>query len=49
MASSCIRGGLDWIAGIISLLMEWSVREVFESPYLEVFKIHVHIALQDVI
>ena len=24
MASSCIRGGLDWILGKISLLQEWS-------------------------
>ena len=24
MASSCIRGGLDWILGKISLLKEWS-------------------------
>jgi len=24
MASSCIRGGLDWMLGKISLLKEWS-------------------------
>jgi len=24
MASSCIRGGLDWISGKIFLLEEWS-------------------------
>jgi len=24
MASTCIRGGLDWILGEISLLKEWS-------------------------
>jgi len=24
MASGCIRGGLDWILGKISLLQEWS-------------------------
>jgi len=24
MASSCVRGGLDWILGKISLLKEWS-------------------------
>jgi len=24
MASSCIRGGLDWLSGKISLLKEWS-------------------------
>jgi len=24
LASSCVRGGLDWILGKISLLKEWS-------------------------
>ena len=24
MASSCVRGGLDWLSGKISLLKEWS-------------------------
>jgi len=44
MASSCFRGGLDWILGKISLLKEWSgigtgcPGKWVESPYLEVFK-----------
>jgi len=44
MASSCIRGGLGWILGKISLLKKWSgtgiglPREVVESPSLKVFK-----------
>ena len=49
MASSCVRGGLHWILGKISLLKEWNrlSREVVESPSLEVFKKHVDMALQD--
>jgi len=57
MASSCIRGDLDWILGKISLLKEWSdsaywnrlPREVVESPSLEMFKKHVDVALQHMV
>jgi len=50
MASSCVRGGLDWILGKISLLREWSdigrlPTEVIESPSLEVFKKPADVAL----
>jgi len=50
-ASSCIRGGLDWILGKISLPKELSdirnrlSKEVVESPSLEVFKKRVDVAL----
>jgi len=53
MASSCIRGGLDWILGK-NFCTERVVRywnrlpgEVVESPSLEVFKKRVDMALQD--
>jgi len=55
MASSCVRGDLDWILGKISLLKEWSgigigfPREVVESPSLEAFKKFVDVALQDMV
>jgi len=52
MASSCVRRGLDWISGKISLLKEWSgvgTREVVESLSLEVFKKSVDVALQDMV
>jgi len=40
MASSCIRGSLDWRSGKISLLKEWNrlPMGVVESPSLEIFK-----------
>jgi len=49
MASNCIRGGLDWVLGKISLLREWLPRAVVESPSLEVFKKCVDVALQDMV
>ena len=55
MASSGIRGGLDWILGKISLLKEWSgigtgcPRTVGESPSLEGFKNLVDVALRDMV
>jgi len=55
MVSSCIRGGLDWILGKVSLLKEWSdigtglPREVVESPSLEVFINCVGVALRDMV
>jgi len=53
MASSCVRGGLDYVLGKISLLKEWSdigtgcPGEVVEFPSLEVFRKCVDVALQD--
>jgi len=55
MASSCTRGGLDWILRKIPLLIEWSSnwnrlpREAVESPFLEVFKKHVDVAVEDMV
>jgi len=50
MASSSIRGGLDWILGKISLLRvvkHWTrlPRAVVGSPSLEGFKTRVDVAL----
>jgi len=51
MASSCIRGGLDWILGKISLLKGWSGIGTGcpgkWSSSLEAFKTCVDVALQD--
>ena len=53
MASSCVRGGLDWILGKISegVVSHWTrlPRAVVESPSLEGFKKHVDVALEDVV
>jgi len=50
MASSCARGGLDLRLGKIPLLKEWSgIGTILESPYLEVFKKLVDVALQDMV
>jgi len=49
MASSCIRGGLDWILGKILKYWNSLPRKVVVSPSLEVFKICVDVALQDMV
>ena len=54
MASSCTRGGLDWILGNISSpknIKHWNSlpREVVESPSPVVFKRYVDVALNDMV
>jgi len=55
MASSCVRGGLDWVLGQISSLKERSgigpgcPGQWGESPSLEGFKTRVDVALQDMV
>jgi len=55
MASSCIRGSLDWILAKISSLKErgqaldQAAQEVVDSPSLKVFKKRVDVALQDMV
>ena len=52
MASSCARGGSDWILGNISSLKEWSGAQTgwpgrWWVQSLEVFKKHLVVALRD--
>ena len=54
-ASSCARGGLDWILGknffTKRVIKHWNrlPREVVESPSLEVFKRRVDVALHGLV
>ena len=55
MASSCVRGGLDWILGKISLLKEWSGigtgcpgRRLSPHPWRHLKK-RVDVALQNMV
>jgi len=55
MASSCVRGGLDWVLGKVyspkRVTKCWKrlPREVVEAPSLEVFKRCVDLALRDMV
>ena len=51
MASSCTRGGSGWILGTQRLIRSWNrlLREVVESPSLEVFQNCVDMALRDMV
>jgi len=55
MASSCVRGDLDWILGK-NFFPERVVRhwtrlpgEMVESLSLEMFRKHVHVAFEDMV
>jgi len=50
MASSCIRGGLDWMLGKISLMKEWSgIGTGCPGKWWSHLKKRIDMALQDMV